>query len=107
VKVLEFGGHPVRVEPDVTGVLFDEGAREDAPGQNVVAILLEGLKKTDADLRRLGDLVEADTSQLSLSAEGLAEGHVSRRLAVRGSRVETGRNTDSSDPGRTCQILCR
>jgi hypothetical protein len=83
----------------------DEGTREDP--RRDVKILLERLQKTDADLRRLGDLVEADTSQLALSAEGLAEGHCSRRLAVRGSRVETGRNSNSIDPQGMCQILCR
>jgi hypothetical protein len=79
----ELRHQPLGVEAEVLPVLPHEGAGEDAAGQDVDAVLLEGLEETDADLRRLRHLVEVDAAQLTFPTQVFTEGgHVgnSRRL---------------------------
>ena len=81
MRVHELRHQPLGVEAEVLRVLAHERAREDAAGQDVDAVLLEGLQEADADLGRVRHLAQIDSAQLAFAAEVLTEGCHGRRGA--------------------------
>ena len=73
VRGREVGDRLVDVEAQEEGVLLHEGAREEAAGQDVDPVLLEGLEEAQADLRPFRDVAQADAAQLAFSPQILAE----------------------------------
>ena len=72
--MVELGDHPVGIEAEVLCVLAHEGTLEDAAGQDVHAVLLQGLEESHADLGRLRDVSQGHAAQLAFTAEVLTEG---------------------------------
>jgi hypothetical protein len=69
VRVHELRHQPLGIEAEVFRVLAHERAREDPAGQDVDAVLLEGLEEADADLRRVRHLAQIDPAQFPFAAE--------------------------------------
>jgi hypothetical protein len=70
----ELRHQPLGIQAEILPVLPHKGAREDAAGEDVDAVLFEGPEETDADLRRLRHVVEVDAAQLPFPAEVFTEG---------------------------------
>ena len=63
----------VGVEAQEGGVLLHEGAGEEAAGQDVEPVLLEGLEEAQADLGAVRDLAQAHAAQFALPPQLLSE----------------------------------
>ena len=79
VRVHELRHQPLGIEAEVFRVLAHERAREDPAGQDVDAVLLEGLEEADADLRRVRHLAQIDPAEFPFAAEVFTERSHGRR----------------------------
>src|SRR3972149_5474573 len=74
VSQQELGHHALGVEAEELRVLPHEGTREQAAGEDLHSVVLQGLQEAKADLGAVRDLPQADAPQLALSAKVPAKG---------------------------------